>query len=98
MNDRFVLVTGCSTGIGKACAVYLAKSGFSVMAGVRRDQDAKNLELIAGSNLQGIQLDIADSGSIAAATVKIAEITGVSGLAGIVNNAGFRVRFRVVFV
>jgi NAD(P)-dependent dehydrogenase (short-subunit alcohol dehydrogenase family) len=37
MNGRFVLVTGSGTGIGKACALYLAKMGFSVIAGVRRD-------------------------------------------------------------
>jgi NAD(P)-dependent dehydrogenase (short-subunit alcohol dehydrogenase family) len=53
MNDRFVLVTGSSTRIGKACAVYLAKMGFSVIAGVRREDDAKNLELIALPALSG---------------------------------------------
>jgi len=98
MTGRFVLVTGASTGIGKACAVYLAKRGFSVIAGVRRDENGKNLELVAGGNLQGIQLDIADSGSIQAAGKKIAEITGESGLAGIVNNAGISVPGPVEFV
>lgn len=92
------MVTGASTGIGKACAVYLAKRGFSVIAGVRRDENGKNLELVAGGNLQGIQLDIADSGSIQAAGKKIAEITGESGLAGIVNNAGISVPGPVEFV
>ena len=98
MANAFVLVTGSSTGIGKACALYLAKSGFSVIAGVRKMEDAKNLELVAGSNLQGIQLDIADSDSITGAAGKIAEITGESGLAGIVNNAGIGVHGPVEFV
>jgi len=98
MTGRFVLVTGASTGIGKACALYLAKNGFSVIAGVRRDEDGKNLELIAGGNLQGIRLDVADSASIEAAGKKIAEITGDSGLAGIVNNAGISVPGPLEFV
>lgn len=91
MTDPFVLVTGSSTGIGKACALHLAKNGFSVIAGVRQMEDAKKLERVAGSNLVGIHLDIADSDSIAGAVTKIAEIMGESGLAGIVNNAGISV-------
>jgi NAD(P)-dependent dehydrogenase (short-subunit alcohol dehydrogenase family) len=91
MSDPFVLVTGSSTGIGKACALYLAKNGFSVIAGVRKTDDAQTLELAAGANLQGIHLDIANSDSIASAAAKITEITGESGLGGIVNNAGISV-------
>jgi NAD(P)-dependent dehydrogenase (short-subunit alcohol dehydrogenase family) len=98
MSDPFVLVTGSSTGIGKACALYLAKRGFSVIAGVRKNEDAEKLKGVAGSNLMGIQLDIADSDSITAAAAKIAEITGESGLAGIVNNAGIGVHGPVEFL
>ena len=98
MNDRFVLITGSSTGIGRACALYLAGRGFSVIAGVRKAEDAKNLEQIAGANLVGIQLDIADSQSVAAAAGKIGEITGESGLTGIVNNAGIGVHGPMEFL
>jgi NAD(P)-dependent dehydrogenase (short-subunit alcohol dehydrogenase family) len=98
MTDPFVLVTGSSTGIGKACALHLVKNGFSVIAGVRKMEDAEKLELVAGSNLVGIQLDIADSESIAAAAKKIVEMTGESGLAGIVNNAGIGVHGPVEFL
>jgi NAD(P)-dependent dehydrogenase (short-subunit alcohol dehydrogenase family) len=95
---RHVLVTGSSTGIGKACAIYLAKNGFSVLAGVRKLQDAENLKIEVGANLQGIQLDIAGSDSIAAAAAKIAEITGESGLAGLVNNAGVSINGPLEFL
>jgi NAD(P)-dependent dehydrogenase (short-subunit alcohol dehydrogenase family) len=98
MTDPFVLVTGSSTGIGKACALYLAKHGFSVIAGVRKTEDVKNLELVGGANLVGILLDIADSESIAAGAKKIVEITGESGLAGIVNNAGIGVHGPIEFL
>jgi NAD(P)-dependent dehydrogenase (short-subunit alcohol dehydrogenase family) len=94
---RFVLVTGSSTGIGKACALYLAKRGFTVIAGVRRPQDGEQLEA-ATQNLRSVQLDIADGASVAAAAKQIAEITGESGLAGLVNNAGIGVYGPVEFV
>jgi NAD(P)-dependent dehydrogenase (short-subunit alcohol dehydrogenase family) len=97
MKDRFVLVTGSSTGIGKACSLYLAKNGFTALAAVRRDEDAKALES-AGPNIRGIKLDVADDASIASAAAKIAEITGESGLAGIVNNAGISVPGPVEFI
>jgi NAD(P)-dependent dehydrogenase (short-subunit alcohol dehydrogenase family) len=95
---RYVLVTGSSTGIGKAGALYLAKNGFSVLAGVRKHEDAKNLEAAAGANLQGIQIDIPDSDSITTAAEKIAEITGESGLAGVVNNAGISINGPLEFL
>jgi NAD(P)-dependent dehydrogenase (short-subunit alcohol dehydrogenase family) len=97
-SPRFVLITGSSTGIGKACALHLAKNGFTAIAAVRREEDAKSLELAAGTNLRPIQLDIADANSISAAASKIAEITGDSGLAGIVNNAGISVPGPVEFI
>src|ERR1700691_3601120 len=94
---RHVLVTGSSTGIGKACALYLAQTGFSVIAAVRRPTDGEQLQSLS-KNLHPIQLDIANSESIAAATKQITEITGDSGLTGIVNNAGIGVLGPVEFV
>ena len=43
-NTRTVVITGASTGIGHACAKVLAKSGFHVFAGVRKEEDAKKLK------------------------------------------------------
>lgn len=96
-TPRHVLVTGSSTGIGKACAIYLAERGFSVIAAVRKPQDGQTLEA-ASKNIRTIQLDIASAESIAAATTQITEITANSGLAGLVNNAGIGVFGPVEFV
>jgi NAD(P)-dependent dehydrogenase (short-subunit alcohol dehydrogenase family) len=97
-KKSYVLVTGSSTGIGKACALTLAKNGFVVLAGVRREEDGRNLEAAAGGNLRGILLDIADPDSVSAAAGKIGEIVGEAGLAGIVNNAGIGVHGPIEFL
>jgi NAD(P)-dependent dehydrogenase (short-subunit alcohol dehydrogenase family) len=97
MTERFILITGSSTGIGRACVLYLAQRGFSVIAAVRRPEDARQLQSLA-PNLRSIQLDIADAASVSAAIRQITEITGESGLAGLVNNAGIGVHGPVEFV
>lgn len=98
MSDRFVLVTGSSTGIGKACAMQLTRCGFTSIAGIRREEDGKKLELIAGEKVRCVQLDIASAESIWAAVKKIEEICGESGLAGVVNNAGIGVHGPLEFL
>jgi NAD(P)-dependent dehydrogenase (short-subunit alcohol dehydrogenase family) len=98
-NSGHVLITGSSTGIGRACALHLARKGYSVLAGVRRETDAASLlAAAAGDPLQPILIDVADADSIAAACVRIAEITGNFGLRGLVNNAGIGVLGPVEFV
>ena len=44
-TQRAVLVTGASSGIGNAAALYLAEKGFMVFAGVRKEQDRKKYNL-----------------------------------------------------
>jgi len=38
--ERSILITGTSSGIGRECALYLAKLGYRVFAGVRNEADA----------------------------------------------------------
>jgi NAD(P)-dependent dehydrogenase (short-subunit alcohol dehydrogenase family) len=88
-----VLVTGASTGIGRACAVRLAARGFDVLAGVRRDEDGERLREAAAANgrLTPLRLDVTDADSVRDAGSAVAERTGAWGLAGLVNNAGIAV-------
>jgi NAD(P)-dependent dehydrogenase (short-subunit alcohol dehydrogenase family) len=83
-GERAVLVTGASSGIGKACAVRLARGGWRVLAGVRRLEDGDRLAGEAPERLEPVLLDVTDASSIAAA----AERLGDGPLHGLVNNAG----------
>ena len=83
-----VLITGASSGIGKACALYLADLGFTVFAGVRREEDATVLRQDTLSNLTPIFLDVTDKSQIEAARDNITGVLGNASLTGLVNNAG----------
>ncbi len=86
--SKSVVVTGCSSGIGRMSAIELAKSGWNVIAGVRRDEDAKSLLQEQPANLMPIILDIASKESVKTACESIKELTQNSGLNALVNNAG----------
>src|SRR5688572_115201 len=83
-----VVVTGASTGIGRATALHLDSLGFEVFAGVRREPDGERLTSAAAGNLTPISLDVADGDSIEAAARRVAEALDGAGLRGLVNNAG----------
>lgn len=50
-NHKAIAITGTSTGIGKACALYLDKMGFKVYAGVRKQADNDNFKKRASDRL-----------------------------------------------
>ncbi len=85
---RSVLVTGSSTGIGKASALYLDRMGFSVFAGVRRPQDGDALLQEASARLVPVIIDVTKSSTIESAAVTVHEALDGTGLHGLVNNAG----------
>ncbi len=83
-----VLITGCSTGIGRATALYLDRLGYRVFATVRRKSDMEALCAEAGGRLTPILLDVTDAESIAEAEAEAQRALGGEGLLGLVNNAG----------
>lgn len=88
---RSVLVTGASTGIGRATALRLDRGGWRVFAGVRREEDAESLRDAGSERLVPLTLDVTDAGGIAAAAERIGEEVGGTGLDALVNNAGIAV-------
>jgi len=81
---RAVLVTGASTGLGRATAELLAAKGYFVYAGARKEADLVALNAIA--NVQAIRLDVTKQADIDAA-VKTVRDAG-RGLYAVINNAG----------
>lgn len=82
--DKWIMVTGASTGIGRFTSEYLADIGFSVYACARKDKDLAALGKI--NHITPLRLDITKEEEIAAA-VEVIEKTG-TGLYALVNNAG----------
>jgi NAD(P)-dependent dehydrogenase (short-subunit alcohol dehydrogenase family) len=85
------VITGASSGIGRACAARLAASGFRVFAGYRRDADASSLAAIAPAQLEPLKIDVTDPDQIAGAAARVSDAVGAAGLWGLVNNAGIPV-------
>jgi len=83
-----ILITGSSTGIGAATALYLDKQGMRVFAGVRDLTDGEELRAAASPELRVLKLDVTDEVSIAAAITEVVDELGDEGLHGLVNNAG----------
>ena len=83
-SQKAVLITGASTGIGRHAAEQLAKAGYFVYAGARKDKDIAELNKI--ENIKAVRLDVTIQSEIDAA-VKLIQSEG-RGLWGLVNNAG----------
>ena len=79
-----VLLSGASTGIGRATAERLGRSGWRVLAGARRDADLAALDALPG--VEAVRLDVTSEADVAAA----AEAAG-DRLDALVNNAGIAV-------
>jgi NAD(P)-dependent dehydrogenase (short-subunit alcohol dehydrogenase family) len=86
---KSVLVSGCSSGIGEACAACLARDGWRVFAGVRSDADAQSVEADPGG-LTAVQLDVTNAASVAGARAQI-EQEAKGKLDALVNNAGIAI-------
>ncbi|HEX4670104.1 MAG TPA: SDR family oxidoreductase [Solirubrobacterales bacterium] len=87
---RSVLVTGASTGIGRATALRLDGAGWKVFAGVRKESDADSLHQAGSECIAPLTLDVTDPVQIAATAARI-EAESEGGLDGLVNNAGVAV-------
>ena len=82
--SKAVLITGCSTGIGHATALRLAKAGHTVYATARRVDSLGDLREAGAHTLA---LDVTDEASMAAAVEQVTEKHGAVGV--LINNAGY---------
>lgn len=83
-DQKTVLVTGATSGIGLKIAEHLANKGYFVYAGARKDADMKRLDEL--KNIKAIRLDVNKQDQIDAAVKTIGK--NPAGLYALVNNAG----------
>ena len=89
--DRAVVVTGASTGIGRAAVAKAAREGAHVFASVRKQADADSLASEFGDAVTPILFDVADEATVRAGAALVAQKLGNRRLFGLVNNAGIAV-------
>jgi NAD(P)-dependent dehydrogenase (short-subunit alcohol dehydrogenase family) len=86
--DRTVVVTGASSGIGRAIVARLAKAGWRVFATVRKPEDTTSLQEEFGARVTPLIMDVTDRASIREAAENVSSQMGEGGLDGLVNVAG----------
>ena len=82
---RSILITGCSSGIGRCAADTLKQRGYRVFATARAQRD---VETLAAAGFEAARLDLDDSKSIADCVAQVLEKTGGT-LDALFNNAGY---------
>jgi NAD(P)-dependent dehydrogenase (short-subunit alcohol dehydrogenase family) len=88
-----VVVTGASSGLGRAVAIHLSELGYRVFAGVRTESSRAELSRISRSagELIPVMLDVTDAASIAQAGELVERRCADTGLWAVVNNAGIAI-------
>jgi NAD(P)-dependent dehydrogenase (short-subunit alcohol dehydrogenase family) len=87
-NKKTVVISGASSGIGRASVSQMVRAGWQVFATVRKAEDRDKLQAENLPNLLPLMMDVEDSSSIMAAAEQVAAQTDGAGLDGLVNVAG----------
>jgi NAD(P)-dependent dehydrogenase (short-subunit alcohol dehydrogenase family) len=91
-QSKSVVITGASSGLGKAAAIGLTELGYRVFAGVRRESSAAELSVVPSrGELIPVMLDVTDEASIAHAGRLVEDGCSDTGLWAVVNNAGISI-------
>ncbi|EOV8962191.1 SDR family oxidoreductase [Cronobacter turicensis] len=85
--QKSLLITGCSSGIGLACAHELRRQGFQILAACRKPEDVARMNTLG---FTGIELDLDSPQSVKAAAQEVIRLTN-NRLYGIFNNGGYGV-------
>jgi|CXWL01.1.fsa_nt_gi NAD(P)-dependent dehydrogenase (short-subunit alcohol dehydrogenase family) len=89
--DRAIVVTGASTGIGRAAVAKAVSEGAHVFASVRKQADADSLKAEFPEAVTPLLFDVADEAAVRVGAEQVAAALGKQRLFGLVNNAGIAV-------
>ncbi|XP_010191016.1 PREDICTED: retinol dehydrogenase 3-like, partial [Mesitornis unicolor] len=87
LSGKHVFITGCDTGLGNSLAKWLDKTGFCVIAACATEKGSQELRSCCSLSLKTVDLNLADSNSIARTVAFVTEETAGKGLFGLVSNA-----------
>ena len=87
-HERSVVITGASSGIGRAAVARMVQSGWRVYGTVRKKQDGESLRSEFGAAVTPIMLNVTDRASVNAAAQTVSSALQGLGLNGLVNVAG----------
>lgn len=90
-QQKAVVVTGVSTGIGWGATKVMTQAGYRVFGSVRKDADAKRLQNEFGANFTPLVFDVTDEKAVKASVATVRSGLGGRKLFGLVNNAGISV-------
>ncbi len=90
-EETSIVVTGASTGIGRACVAHAVAQGARVFASVRKRQDADALIADFGDAVAPLIFDVTEGTAVRAAAAQVGAMLGGRTLSGLVNNAGVAV-------
>ena len=85
--ERWVFVTGASSGVGRSTTLLLSDSGFKVLASVRNESDGLELQGQNPDNIHPVMVELRDQRTIQDAARITKAKTGSGGLYGLVNSA-----------
>jgi NAD(P)-dependent dehydrogenase (short-subunit alcohol dehydrogenase family) len=83
-SERVILITGCSSGIGRAAALEAAARGHRVFASARNPESLRDLE---SGRIRPLALDVTDAAAIREAVASV--LTEAGRVDALVNNAGY---------
>jgi len=87
-NERSIVITGCSGGIGYGLVRKFIDEGYIVFAGVRKQTDAEKLQNEFGKNVIPVIIDVTRKSTIQDSLKTVSEKLNGKGLGGLINNAG----------
>lgn len=86
--NRFICITGVSSGLGQDSAEHLARRGYRIIGTVRSDEDKERLQELLGNNAHIVKIDVTDQEDIKKLAAEVRDICGDHGLFALINNAG----------